>query len=97
MDERDIEKLFISVLEASGQDTDAVRNVFSTLVYTTLRYRDDVLASRGEVVTVEDVRTCLGWLVPALVTGNMPETTNKISLDLLKIWLEELGTNAHIP
>jgi len=96
LDERDIEKLFISVLEESGQDTDAVRNVFSTLVYTTLRYRDDVLAFRGEVVTVEDVRTCLGWLVPALVTGNMPQTDSKARLGLLKLWLEELGKNAHI-
>ncbi len=96
LDERDIEKLFISVLEESGQDTDAVRNVFSTLVYTTLRYRDDVLVSRGEVVTVEDVRTCLDWLVPALATGNMPQTDNKSRLGLLKLWLEELGKNAHI-
>jgi hypothetical protein len=93
MDERDIEELFISVLEESGQDTDAVRNVFSTLVHTTLRYRDDVLASRGEVVTVEDARTCLGWLVTALATGNMPQTDNKTRLGLLKLWLEELGKN----
>ncbi|MCG7851390.1 MAG: hypothetical protein MIO92_02605, partial [Methanosarcinaceae archaeon] len=60
-------------------------------------YRDDVLASRGEVVTVEDVRTCLGWLVPVLATGNMPNTDNKVRLDLLKLWVEELGKNAHIP
>ena len=97
MDERDIEKLFISVLEKSGQNTDDVRNVFSILVCTTLRYRDDVLASRGEVVTVEDVRTCLGWLIPAITTGNMPKTDNKARLGLLKLWLEELGKNAHIP
>ena len=96
MDERDIEKLFISVIEESSQNTDAVRNVFSTLVYTTLRYRDDVLASRGEVVTVEDVRTCLGWLVPVLATGNMPQTDNKTRLGLLKLWVDELRKNAHV-
>ena len=81
------------MLEEAGQDTEAVRKVFSTLVHTTLRYRDDVLASRGEVVTVEDVRICLGWLVPALATGNMPQTDNKTRLGLLKLWLEELGKN----
>lgn len=91
MDEKDIQKLFVSVLDDPGQDNAAVRNVFSTLVSTTLKYRDDLLASRGVVVTVEDVRTCLAWLVPAIATGNVPETKNKISLDLLRIWLDALG------
>jgi hypothetical protein len=90
MDERDIEKLFASVLEESGQDTEAVRGVFSTLVCTTVRYRDEVLAARGEVVTVEDVRTCLGLLVPVLATGNMPRTDNTVRFGLLKLWVEEL-------
>ncbi|UCF82965.1 MAG: hypothetical protein JSV50_17535 [Desulfobacteraceae bacterium] len=94
MDEKDIQKLFASVLEDPLQDTAAVRNVFSTLVSTTLKYRDDVLATRGVVVTVADVRTCLAWLVPVLATGTMPETTNKISLGLLRIWLDALVKKA---
>jgi len=88
--ETDIQKLFMSVLEDPGQDTDATRQVFSILVRSTLKYRDDMLASEDIVVTVEDVRTCLGWLVPALATGNMPDTENKVGLGLLKLWLEEL-------
>ena len=91
MDERDIEILFTSVLEESGQDTEAVRNVFSTLVCTTVRYRDEVLAAKGEVVTVEDVRTCLGLLIPVLATGNMPQKDNTVRFGLLKLWVEELG------
>jgi len=77
-------------MEDSGQDTDAVRQVFSSLVRTTLEYRDRVLASTGVVVTVEDVRWSLERLVRALDTGNMPEADNEISLDLLRIWLREL-------
>ena len=80
----------MSVLESPGQDTDDTWQVFSILIKSTLKYRDDMLASRGIVVTVDDVRTCLGWLVPALETGNMPETENKVGLGLLKLWLEEL-------
>ena len=91
MDETDIQKLFMSVLEHPGQNTDPTRRVFSTLVKSTLKYRDDILASEDIVVTVDDVRTCLGWLVPALGTGNLPDTENKIRLGLLKLWLEELG------
>ncbi len=86
----DIEKLFLKVREDSDQDSDAVRQVFSTLVRTTLEYRDQVLASRGILVTVEDVRTSLDWLVPALDTGDKPETDNEIRLGLLNIWLQEL-------
>lgn len=91
MHETDIAKLFMSVVEYPGRDTDATRQVFSILVKSTLKYRDDMLASEDIVVTVDDVRTCLGWLVPALATGNMPDTENRVRLGLLKLWLEELG------
>jgi len=94
--ETDIEKLFMSVLEDPGQNTDATRQVFSILVKSTLKYRDEMLASEDIVVTVDDVRICLSWLVPALATGNMPDTENKVGLGLLKLWLEELG-NAEFP
>ena len=90
MEEKDILKLFLSVVEHSAQNTPAIREVFTILVKTTLNYRDHIQASRGITVTVEDVRTALGWLVPALATGNLPETENKIRLDLLKLWLDEL-------
>jgi len=86
----DIEKLFLTVLEDPAQDTSAVRQVFSILVKATLAYRDQVLAARGVVVTVEDVRRSLDWLVPVLATGNMPEADSGISLDLLNLWLREL-------
>jgi hypothetical protein len=91
LDETDIQKLFKSVVEHPGQDTDATRKVFSILVKSTLKYRDEMLASEDIVVTVEDVRTCLGWLVPALATGNMPDTEDRVRLGLLKLWLEDLG------
>jgi hypothetical protein len=88
--ETDIQKLFMSMVESPGQDTDATRHVFSILIKSTLKYRDDMVASEDIVVTVDDVRTCLGWLVPALETGKMPDTENRVGLGLLKLWLEEL-------
>lgn len=81
----------MSVLDNTEHDCEAVRNVFSALLSTTLRYRDDLHASVDVVVTVEDVRTCLGWLVPVLATGNMPLTDSKVRSGLLKLWLKELG------
>jgi hypothetical protein len=90
LDKRDIEKLFLTVAQDPALDTDANRKIFSLLIQSTLRYRDEMLSSRGIVVTVGDVRTALAWLVPVLATGNIPETDNKISLGLLDLWMDEL-------
>ena len=89
MKDEDIHALFLSVLERSADNTPEVREVFSTLLRSTLKYRDDVLASEGVIVTVDDVRTALEWLVPSLSTGRLPETEKRIPLGLLKIWLDE--------
>jgi hypothetical protein len=88
--DKDIYALFSSVAEHGVQGDDSVKAVFSTLIKTTLRYRDNMLESCDSVVTVEDVRIALEWLVPALKSGRLPETDNKTRLDLLKLWLDEL-------
>ena len=90
MNPGDIEKLFLSVLEDSGQDTDDSRRIFSTLVRSTLEFRDRILATRDMVVTVEDVCASLEWLIPALAEGRMPETESEIRLGLLNAWIKEL-------
>jgi hypothetical protein len=90
MEDKDLFKLFLSVAEHPGQNTEDTRKVFSVLVQSTLRYRDHMLKANGTVVTVEDVRIVLEWLVPALSTGRLPATDNKLRLDLLKIWLDDL-------
>ncbi len=92
MEEEHISRLFMEAAEHSAQKTDDVRKVFSLLVSSALRYRDHVLASSGTIVTVGDVREALKRLIPALATGQIPDADNKLSLGLLKIWLQELST-----
>ena len=89
MEEKEIYSLFLKVMEHPAQNTAPIREVFSTLIKTTLRYRDQVLESKGLTITVEDVRAVLGWLVSSLATGQLPQTDNEVRLDLLKIWLDE--------
>lgn len=91
MDEEDIKRLFREAAGYESQRPEDVQRVFSILVSASLRYRDHVMESTGEVVTVEHVRTALKWLIPALAIGQPPETENEISLGLLKIWVEELA------
>ena len=90
MEENDIHKLFLTLVEHPSQNSEAIREVFTILVRSTLKYRDHVLKSTGVVVKVEDVQAALNWLMPALSTGQLPDTDDRLRLDLLKLWLDEI-------
>jgi hypothetical protein len=90
MDESDIHKLLMRVAGRASDVPEDAKNVFSILVSSTLRYRDSLKEDLGIVVTVEDVRVALDWLLESMRTKRLPETNNAVRLDLLKIWLDEL-------
>jgi len=90
LEDKDIYMLFSDLVEKADQDNEPLKEVFKVLIKSTLRYRDNILKKKGVTVTVQDVRSALDWLVPALKTGRLPATDDKLRLDLLKIWLEEL-------
>ena len=90
MEDKDIYMLFSSLAEKAELNNEPLREVFKILIQCALRYRDNVLRDTGIVVTVEDVRSALDWLLPALQTGRLPRADNEISLNLLKLWLDEL-------
>ena len=90
MDESDISRLFMKVAGNACKVPEDARRVFSILVSSTLRYRDRLKEELAIIVTVEDVRAALDWLLEAMRTKQLPETNNAVRLDLLKIWLDEL-------
>jgi hypothetical protein len=90
MEDKDIYAIFSNLVDEADQDNESLKSVFKTLIKSTLAYRDNVLNATGVVVTVEDVRAVLEWLEPAIKTGRLPKSDNKIRLDLLKLWLDEL-------
>jgi len=90
LEDKDIYILFSSLADKADLNDDSIKEVFKILVKSTLRYRDNILKAKGVTVTVQDVRSTLEWLLPALKTGRLPATDDKIRLDLLKIWLDEL-------
>lgn len=90
MEDGDIYRLFSEMAQKADQDNESMQEVFKILIKSTLRYRDNILKSKGVTVTVQDVQSALDWLMPALRNGRLPATDNKIRLDLLKIWLDEL-------
>ncbi|MDY6837796.1 MAG: hypothetical protein SWH78_07465 [Thermodesulfobacteriota bacterium] len=90
MDESAIDKLFIKAAGSTAETSEDARRVFGILVSSTLRYRDLLKDELGIIVTVEDVRIALEWLLDAMGTKKLPETNNAVRLDLLKMWLDEL-------
>ena len=90
MEDKDIYLLFSKISEDATTSDESVREIFSVLIKSTLRYRDHMLKSQDIVITVEDVRAALEWLIPSLKTGRLPNTNEKIRLDLLKLWLDDL-------
>ena len=96
MQGKDIRDIFSNVLSDQAPETEAARKLFSVLVDTTLKYRDEMRASKGVVVTVADVRSCLRWLVPALATGNVPHIENDIQRNLLRLWIDTLQSHGTV-
>jgi hypothetical protein len=90
MDDQDIDKFFLKAAGRGVRHSPDVKKVFSILVSSTLRYRDWIKEEKGIVVTVEDVRVVLDWLLETIRTHQLPRTENRLRLDLLKIWLDEL-------
>lgn len=90
MNETEINKLFMSIAENAGQMSDEVRKIFSALVSTTLNYRDHLKEDMDIIVTVKDVRAALDLLLESMHTKKLPQTGNKVWLDLVKLWFEEL-------
>lgn len=91
MDESVINTLFMRVAGNASNIPEETRAVFSILVSSTLQYRDYLKESMGIIVTVEDVRVVLKWLLETMRSKRLPETDNAVRLDLLKIWMDELA------
>ncbi len=90
MDDLEINQLFLKVKKSYGNVPEDVEKVFSLLVSTTLRYRDDLKSALGVILTVEDVRVTLVWLLEFMESKQFPPTNNAVRRDLLKIWTEML-------
>ena len=76
---------------ASNQSAgESAKRLSALLAESTLQYRDQMYAEKGIVVTVDDVKRALDWLLPALSTGNIPQLGNQIQDGLLRKWIREL-------
>jgi hypothetical protein len=90
MDESELYKIYLKAAGSAVEAPEDARQVFGILVSSTLHYRDLLKDELGVIVTVEDVRIALDWLLESIDTKRLPESNNAVRLGLLKIWLDEL-------
>lgn len=91
MDSKEIDELFQKIApDSAGDDDQGARQVFKSLVETTLTYRDQLKDKQAFILTVEDVRIVLDWLMAYMQTGKAPETHDKIRAELFKLWTTAL-------
>jgi len=90
VDKTELENLFSAMMDEPETFPEGAREIFNILTQVTLEYRDQMLASRSTLVTVNDVQTSLSWLVPSLATGNIPKMENPVCMELLERWMHAL-------
>jgi hypothetical protein len=90
MDESEIYNILMRVAGSECVVPEDIRKVFSLLVSSTLRHRDCLKKDLDIILTVEDVRVTLNWLLESIHSKRLPETNNAIRMDLFKIWFDEL-------
>jgi len=95
MDGQDLNLLFTRILETYEQvpediESEQIKKVFTILVSSTLRYRDNLKADLGIILTVEDVRCALTDLVSSIHGRNRRDTDNLVCMELYKLWTDEL-------
>jgi len=95
MDEQELNTLFARILEKFGQmpkdsEPEKIKKVFSILVTSTLRYRDKLKTDQGIILTVEDVRCALAYLVNSVHSRKRSDTDNLVYVELYRLWIDEL-------
>jgi hypothetical protein len=83
----ELETLFSTLAEEPETFPENGRKILGMLMAVTLEYRDQLLTTRGIIITVGDVRNALSLLVPSLATGNLPKMENALSAALLERWV----------
>lgn len=94
-DEKDISELFRMASEHFEGADDGIEEMFSMLVGVTLRYRDILVHSSGEPLTVGETRQALDAFMVVMKTHNIPANLDKRIHDLMILWLEEIKQRIH--
>jgi hypothetical protein len=95
LDDNDIQGLFDRVSKHFEGADEGARGMFGMLVDTALKYRDMLMHSSGEPLTVGETRAALDAFMEVLKTHEMPKELDRRVHDLVIMWLEEIKEKVH--
>lgn len=90
MEKDDIERLFKRVAEHFKGATEPTKRMFSMLVDETLKFRDELLKGKNEILTVGETHRALDAFMKVLKTHEIPDGLEKNVKELLLRWLKAL-------
>ncbi len=91
MDDFDITRFLTKYVKIDGEMSSEEMAVFGQLVRLTLKYRDQLKAEKGIVLTVGKTKKAIDYYEKALKQNRMPEIRDKIIADLVRLWLKEIN------
>lgn len=95
IDDDDIQALFDRIAEHFDGADERARGMFGMLVKTALRYRDVLVHSTGQALTVGETRAALDAFMEVMKTHEIPKDMDKRVHDLVIMWLEEMKEKIH--
>jgi hypothetical protein len=91
MDSEDLRRYFGELLHQEGFISSESLAVFGHLIRLTLQYRDNLVAEKNEILTVEETRKGLESYMAALKSDHLPESLEPKIAGLVQLWLKEIN------
>lgn len=95
IDDEDIQELFERIAGHFENAGEGAKGMFSMLVSTTLKYRDNLVAGGEEPLNVAKTREALDVFMEVLKTHRIPDGLDRRVKDLVVLWFEELKLRIH--
>lgn len=95
LEDDDIQGLFDRVSKHFEDADEGSRGMFNMLVNTALKYRDMLVHSSGEPLTVGETKEALDAFMEVLRTHEVPRELSRRVHDLVIMWLEEVREKVH--
>ena len=86
-----IKEIFKSVLESNKNATVETIEILIKLIDSTLKYRDELNAKTGEILTAKDTRAAIDVYLEAVQTEILPGELDPKIDRLVKNWLTEIN------
>jgi hypothetical protein len=91
MDDKKIEDLFAELSKEYSEIAPETKDIFRTLIHSTLTYRDE-LKKQGDILKVEEVQAALDYFISFIKESQIPNDIPQRQLELLTRWVKAFNS-----